>query len=700
MAKKSSSNEIIQLVDVVAYVSDGEITNLGGNYLTVGSLNTLIKKGPTATKGKVITRGGTTIVGQPSTVTNGIIGSCDWVTSGNKKLSLRSYFNNLEVLYEGSWITVGTDFGSRTPVQFSPWWDADEFIDTLLFVNGTDTVFEWSGAITKVASITPTTITKQGYLAGTTIGFNDNGASPDTITDSANGFLNAGFAVGDSIEIIGSTSNDSTYTIAAVTAGVIEVAEQDSLVTEAAGASITMGWEGRMTWAEERFFSQDTKVITINGIDYPYTTGENTGTLTVTVDPTGNVAFGDIAMQKIREYNPTALDGMRLNLISTVQNQVYYGSLFSRTVYMSKDDDFTDMSQNAPREAGDGAEFNLDSNPTAFVPTEEGIIWISGKPNDWYKITFIISADGQTEDFAVDKIKTSPGEAATGQGAVFTIKNGVAFMSFEGIIEELSQIQIVPRPTALPMSDEIKDDLARYDKTDAHGLYFERNLWISLPAEGLVLIRDMEHGFWQPPQTGFYSRLAVIEIDGVDRICGHSFVDNETYTLDFFNGRTGNRRDGYNANTPEVETGAPIQFIAAFGYENYGDRFWGKVCDRIGAILYMPQNTVVTDRLVYDYRGATGIEDYDIDGSDAGLRFQGTSSAQLGKNQLGYFPLGNAPDEDLPIGKIFVEHETNVQEFFESQRIFKSGALDDYWELLARGENVQKSDSEPTFIRR
>lgn len=72
----------------------------------------------------------------------------------------------------------------------------------------------------------------------TTIAFNENTPDSDTITDSANGFLVAGFQPGDQITVSGSASNDGTYTVATVTAGTITLLVRNDLATEAAGATV------------------------------------------------------------------------------------------------------------------------------------------------------------------------------------------------------------------------------------------------------------------------------------------------------------------------------------------------------------------------------------------------------------------------------------------------------------------------------
>src|SRR3990167_5792791 len=73
-----------------------------------------------------------------------------------------------------------------------------------------------------------------------TIAFSENTADADTITDSANGFLIAGFQPGDQITVAGSASNDGTYVIATVVAGTITLLSRNDLATEAAGATVTL----------------------------------------------------------------------------------------------------------------------------------------------------------------------------------------------------------------------------------------------------------------------------------------------------------------------------------------------------------------------------------------------------------------------------------------------------------------------------
>ena len=75
-------------------------------------------------------------------------------------------------------------------------------------------------------------------IVAATIAFAEGGAGADTITDSGNGFLIAGFQAGDQITVSGSASNDETYTIDSVVAGTITLRERNDLATEEVGETV------------------------------------------------------------------------------------------------------------------------------------------------------------------------------------------------------------------------------------------------------------------------------------------------------------------------------------------------------------------------------------------------------------------------------------------------------------------------------
>jgi len=86
------------------------------------------------------------------------------------------------------------------------------------------------------------------FNIGATLTYNDNGGSPDTITDSENSFLTRGFRVGDNITTTNSTTggNDiSSVAITALTASTLSVATGTLAATEAFTATTTLTSDNR-----------------------------------------------------------------------------------------------------------------------------------------------------------------------------------------------------------------------------------------------------------------------------------------------------------------------------------------------------------------------------------------------------------------------------------------------------------------------
>jgi len=91
-----------------------------------------------------------------------------------------------------------------------------------------------------VAEALETTTAK---ISGTTIAFVDGGVSSDTITDTGNGFVTAGFEATDKIRIIGSASNDGDYQLTGAVAGTLTMATAlltEEALVDGAGESVTI----------------------------------------------------------------------------------------------------------------------------------------------------------------------------------------------------------------------------------------------------------------------------------------------------------------------------------------------------------------------------------------------------------------------------------------------------------------------------
>lgn len=711
------AGDYVQIVNPAGYLANREVTNLPGQFLVRPSINVFIKNAE-----KVMSRNGHTLLGASKTSTIGTNGGYDWneISSGPGR-SVRQRGLILECYYDATkqFIQIGT-LPLRSQMSFASWYSSTEAIDFLIGVQGTGIMYEWSGAIVPIGSVGASSITKQGYMTGTDISFSNNGAGiSGTIQKPSGGFVSvANFQPGDMIQPSGTVSNNKPYLVKSVSDIALVIDPNYAVTTEAAGASVVLQIEGGSTWSSARAHNTNAgdssdRAFTINGVKYAYTGGENTGTLTgVTPSPTLNptpIISGSLAVQTIRTYSVSALSSFNPSTIFVVQNQIVLGSSTSRAVLGSKNSDFTDFTFTSPlRKPGEGFQLILDACATAFAPgpylsniASPASFYISARPDFWYRVIFyqqsLVDNNNTSQIYETTpcvRIPTGKNSAAISQDAVIPIKNSVMYGSFDQTIEELGTLvrAAADSPKTAPISDPIKDDIEMYDLSAMHGVYINRTLWITVPSLGYILPFDFTNEYWQPPQTANISRLAVIEIGGVQTLCGHAADSDETYVL--FDGF-------FDASSQQkyTDNGATIKWIAAYGYENYGSRFAEKRFDEMASELYIAPATKVHDDCYLDYGGFTYIHNKMIDvTANPKIAFSPVGNAGEGENPEGYAPMGSTTDIIPILIKARVIQDCTPYSFFERQRIFWSDTLGGHAEILAYGENIQGSEELPTYL--
>ena len=448
--------------------------------------------------------------------------------------------------------------------------------------------------------------------------------------------------------------------------------------------SNTITKTGTATWAEARFNTgsgYDKKVI-INGTEYTYTGGSDTTKLTgVSPSPVGE-ADGSLVFQTVSTTsNKPAADSTTFtnDLIGTLDNQVWVASTINRDIYISTQNDYTDFTYSSPRTPGEGALITLDAYPMGMA-VQEKYMYIAAGNDQWYKIVFELANDLVNESLEVERLKTTAQEAAISQGAISHIKNSIVYLSNEPTIDTLGKLEAIDTPQTLALSDPIKTELEGYDTTNAHLKYFRNNLYIALPAESKVLIYNLELGYWEAPQILPVRRLAIIE----GSLYAHSNSVPETYKL----------FDGYNDNTN------PINAIAKFSYQNFGDRVNYKNFDEFYSEGLIRSNTNLTLQLNYDYQGSTSVQEFTIEGDDSTVIFEKTTDASLGKSSFGKEPFGSTVDTPNDVAKFKQINTTVRQDYHEVQVIYKTNQIDGRWEILAYGPAVYLSTNEVIDIKK
>lgn len=584
----------------VGYHNKRDKSKLPSGALVDGSKNVV------STDGDIYTvRQGYTILGASSTDSNGIEGSTEWNTSSGTERALRAYDDELEVLIGSDWVKL-QDGWSDVDFQFiedGAYWDTTEKQDALLFVNGDNNIYYWSGGLTTYASATTNTLTK----------------------------------------------------------------------------------EGTASWAEARFLANGTRTVRIKDTggtwrEFAYTGGETTTTLTgVTPDPTGyTITVGVNAIQKVRtESNKPASADFQNDSIALLNNQVWVGSTKHNNVYLSAVDDYTDYTYSSPRLTGEGMEFNLDA-PFVGFQAQEDVMYITAGKSQWYQIVKKLSSDNTAEEVVVKRLKSGTGQAAISQNTIGTIKNSVVFMSNETTLDTLGRIQDVNTPQSEPLSDPIKVDFDYYTwSTASHLKYYKNNLYITVPSNDVVLVYNIEKGFWEAPWTMPAGRLAIID----DALHLHSDASPETYKL----------FDGYKDNEN------PVNCIARFSYDNYGKRTDEKSFNEWYNEGYIQTNTTLTRKLYYDYRGATAVKTELLKGTDSKvLSLPGAGG--IGKTGLGKDKFAGGGDQDDLRKFRWINEEAELP-FYEIAVEYSTNEADYRWSILAYGADINKSGTDNANIK-
>ena len=150
------------------YRTKADETNMDADgYLVSGSQNVVSTDGDT-----VAIRGGYTMKGSAGSGINPIESSYEWYTHRNTEIMLRSYDDELEFYDENAddWARLANSW-TAVDFEFAEYWDTTEGLDALLFVNGDDNIYYWSGGQATFASATTNTITLEGAVTWSELGF-------------------------------------------------------------------------------------------------------------------------------------------------------------------------------------------------------------------------------------------------------------------------------------------------------------------------------------------------------------------------------------------------------------------------------------------------------------------------------------------------------------------------------------------------
>lgn len=414
---------------------------------------------------------------------------------------------------------------------------------------------------------------------------------------------------------------------------------------------------------------------------------------TLTVNTPGDAVIQNVAVGVSGQGVQSLPTNFNFDLISNLQNQIWYGSLTSTNVYVSRTNAYNDVSFSSPaRLPGEGALINLDSPAVGFSPQATNMYITSGRSEWWISQTLNNtfnngSANVQTEILYATRLKTANNQAAQSQALIARFKNSLVYVSNEQIINSLGLIKnVYTDPQVTNMSDPIRIDIDAYNFTGGQVYYDNYFLYFTLPAMGIVRIYNVIKKYWEAPQVLPISRFYHVTAVSGSVLYAHSSLTNESYQMFVGNNDNGN----------------PINAIAAFPYICVlgGAPFQVKNFNKQYTEGYIAGNTNLTLTINYDFGGFSGSYSKIINGSDRQIIFNKITDGSLGQNPLGSQPIGSilniTPQPAIP--KFRVINTFPRQNCFEYQPVYSSNDVDQNWALLRFGPAIGPAPDLPVQI--
>lgn len=178
---------------------------------------------------KIGVRPGFSYLGGRSTDRYGIKDGGSWKTSTGDEYVLRSYSDGtngiVEVYVGATWrnltsaiATQGARFLNRGAGNLTGWWSSGQVMDLLLFVDGSDNIYMWSGGYATFASCTANTITLEGtetWAENRFLNADTYGTRTIRVLDDAGTWREATYTGGESTTALTGTTDLTGYTISA-----------------------------------------------------------------------------------------------------------------------------------------------------------------------------------------------------------------------------------------------------------------------------------------------------------------------------------------------------------------------------------------------------------------------------------------------------------------------------------------------------
>lgn len=466
--------------------------------------------------------------------------------------------------------------------------------------------------------------------------------------------------------------------------------------------SATITKTGSTTWQQDGFSTTSgEKTLIINGIEYTYTGGESTTTLTgVTPDPS-TVTPGSVALQSVITVPDKPVAGFNNDFIKVINNQVYVGSYTSRLCYISANDDFTNYTVPTPRTPGSPELLTLDATLNG-IGVRTGKAYISIGSGEWAVISFtdITVGDTLTQQTTVDVKPIAKLAAAYAHEFIANSGDNIIYLSKDQQVRTFGDFNNSFVAAYPSLSQQVSTELMAENFSGGGLKCIGDFTYLTAPASGktyLYQVREAVNEFnqvvserlWHAPFT--WNATRVDEING--EVVAFSNANPQVYQV----WDTGQWHDDSPSDEP-----LPYSCVLAHSYRGKDRRQGLWTFDKVFTDGYATPGTLLNLTVNYNYRGITNNPTVPINSIERPTTFFTPSVGSLGDSSLGDKPLGQElfiSSESDDVSKFKNINSLPLINCFEYQLIYSSDTVDANWEILANGTNAHvDNDQDATFL--
>jgi len=455
------------------------------------------------------------------------------------------------------------------------------------------------------------------------------------------------------------------------------------------------------TWTDLGFYTTGTRSVIINGVEYGYTGGEGTTTLTgVTVDASGLVA-GSYAIQSPLDLTGGATP-IKGQVMMANDGRLHARNESKKDVWnYSKLDDPNDFTTGSLDGDGGAKEVEFGGPIVAFGKLNKTAICFKNriiKSLDFIQVgTKIDSPDYKTLISSDDK-GTSLG--ATNQKSTFSTPLGLVFVTPDKRMVLLTGVTANDEPQYIFLSDNVQPIFTNGVHDEGTGICVDNIIWYSFKTDinstynDVVMRGDLTRQStnsegkiipiqWDTPYIGWnVNDFTVVRRDdlGKNEVHFHSSINSSSYRI------IDNKADN----------NLPFTGLVRTWMENFGQPNAQKKIDYIFLEVEMSSATSLTATLLYDEDGCTGRDERVITANDATNQvFDASVYNPFGASVFGSQKIGSNPAENtLKKYRFMLETPENTYFYNLSLQVGVANDGNDF-KLIRWGARVMEVLSDP-----